>query len=48
MGARGALLLFNLTIMPKIGDLLEWVNIARLHNLTLPILLIGTKFENTR
>lgn len=29
MGARGALLLFDLTKMPKIGDLLEWVNIAR-------------------
>lgn len=48
MGARGALLLSNLTRMPKIEDLLEWVNIVRLHNLTLPILLIGTKFENTR
>ena len=48
MGAKGALLLFNLTRMPKIEDLLEWVNIVRLHNLMLPILLIGTKFENTR
>ncbi|MFX1568162.1 MAG: GTP-binding protein [Promethearchaeota archaeon] len=43
MGARGALLLFDLTRMPKIGDILEWVNIARLHDLNLPILLIGTK-----
>jgi small GTP-binding protein len=45
MGARGALLLFDLTRMPKIGDILEWVNIARLHDLTLPILLIGTKSD---
>lgn len=45
MGARGALLLFDLTSMPKIGDILEWVNIARLHDLNLPILLIGTKAD---
>lgn len=43
MGARGAILLFDLTRMPKIGDLLEWVNIARLHDINLPILLVGTK-----
>ena len=43
MGARGALLLFDLTKMPKIGDLLEWVNIARLHDINLPILLVGSK-----
>ncbi|MBY8989740.1 MAG: GTP-binding protein [Candidatus Lokiarchaeota archaeon] len=43
MGARGALLLFDLTKMPKIGDLLEWVNIARLHDINLPIILVGSK-----
>jgi len=43
MGARGALLLFDLTKMPRIGDLLEWVNIARLHDINLPILLVGSK-----
>jgi len=43
MGARGALLLFDLTIMPKIGDILEWVNIARLHDINLPIILVGSK-----
>ncbi len=43
MGARGALLLFDLTDMPKIGDILEWVNIARLHDINLPIILVGTK-----
>jgi small GTP-binding protein len=43
MGARGALLLFDLTMMPKIGDILEWVNIVRLHDINLPIILVGTK-----
>ncbi|MFX1314013.1 MAG: Rab family GTPase [Promethearchaeota archaeon] len=43
MGARGALLLFDLTKMPKIGDILEWVNIARLHDINLPIVLVGAK-----
>lgn len=45
MGARGALLLFDLTRMPLIRDILEWVNIARLHDINLPILLVGTKFD---
>lgn len=45
MGARGALLLIDLTHMPKIGDILEWVNIARLHDINLPIILIGTKLD---
>ncbi len=43
MGARGALLLFDLTEMPKIGNILEWVNIVRLHDINLPIILVGTK-----
>jgi small GTP-binding protein len=43
MGARGALLLFDLTKMPKIGNILEWVNIARLHDINLPIVLVGSK-----
>ena len=45
MGARGALLLFDLTRMPIIEDILEWVNIARLHDMSLPIILIGTKLD---
>ena len=43
MGARGALLLFDLTQMPKIGNILDWVNIVRLHDINLPIILVGTK-----
>ena len=45
MGARGALLLVDLTKMPKIGDILEWVNIARLHDINLPIILVGNKSD---
>lgn len=45
MGARGALLLFDLTRLPDMNDILEWVNIARLHDIKLPILLIGTKSD---
>jgi Ras-related protein Rab-11A len=43
MGAKGALLLFDLTKMPKINDILNWVNIIRMHDLDLPIVLVGTK-----
>lgn len=45
MGARGALLLFDLTRMPNINDLLNWVNILRIHDFNLPILLVGTKLD---
>ena len=45
MGARGALLLFDLTNMPKIEGILNWVNIVRSHDINLPILFIGTKLD---
>ncbi|MEJ2295926.1 MAG: GTP-binding protein, partial [Candidatus Lokiarchaeota archaeon] len=45
MGARGALLLFDLTNMPKIEGILDWVNIVRSHDINLPILLVGTKLD---
>jgi len=45
MGARGALLLFDITRMPKINNILQWVNIIRLHDMNLPIILVGTKLD---
>jgi small GTP-binding protein len=45
MGAKGALLLFDLTSMPKIDSIINWVNIVRMHDLDLPILLVGTKLD---
>ncbi len=45
MGARGALLLIDLTKEPKMNNILEWINIVRMHDLNLPIILVGTKFD---
>jgi small GTP-binding protein len=45
MGARGALLLFDLTNMPKIEGILNWVNIVRSHDINLPILFVGSKLD---
>ena len=45
MGAKGALLLFDLTRMPKVDNILNWVNIIRMHDFDLPILLVGTKLD---
>jgi Ras-related protein Rab-11A len=45
MGAKGALLLFDLTRMPKIENILNWVNIVRMHDFDLPIMLVGTKLD---
>ena len=45
MGARGALLLIDLTKELKIINILEWVNMVRMHDISLPIVLVGTKCD---
>ncbi|MHA1602475.1 MAG: Rab family GTPase [Promethearchaeota archaeon] len=44
-GARGALLLYDLTRLRTLDNLEEWVNIVRKQDPTLPILFVGTKLD---
>ncbi len=45
MGSRGALLLIDMTKELKIINILEWVNMVRMHEISLPIILVGTKCD---
>jgi len=45
MGAKGALLLYDLTRMKTLDNLEEWVSICRKHDPNLPILFVGTKAD---
>jgi small GTP-binding protein len=45
LGAKGALLLYDMTSMSSLETLEEWVTICRTHNKTMPILLCGTKAD---
>ncbi|MFX1392029.1 MAG: Rab family GTPase [Promethearchaeota archaeon] len=44
-GAKGALLMFDLTRTMTLENLDQWVNICRKHNNDLPILFLGTKAD---
>src|SRR6056297_940093 len=44
-GAKGALLLYDLTRMRTLDNLDEWVQIVRKHDPNLPILFVGTKLD---
>jgi small GTP-binding protein len=44
-GARGALLLFDLTRPSSIGRIEQWVNICRQDNPYIPIIFLGTKLD---
>ncbi|MHA1414390.1 MAG: Rab family GTPase [Promethearchaeota archaeon] len=44
-GARGALLLFDLTRPSTLTTIEEWVNICRADGIEIPILLIGSKAD---
>ena len=45
IGAKGALLMFDLTRPSTLNNLGEWVNICRSTNPNLPILFLGTKID---
>jgi len=45
MGAKGALLLYDMTRMKTLDKLQEWVGICRRHDPNLPILFVGTKLD---
>ncbi len=44
-GAKGAILLYDMTRMDTLDKLEEWVNICRTYNKTMPILFCGTKAD---
>ena len=44
-GAKGALLLFDVTHMPSFVNVGKWVKILRSKNSKLPIILVGTKAD---
>ncbi|TFF88474.1 MAG: GTP-binding protein [Promethearchaeota archaeon] len=44
-GAKGALLLFDLTRPMSLDKIDQWVDICRSENLDLPIILLGTKLD---
>lgn len=44
-GAKGALLLFDLTRFQTLENIKEWVDICRAENSDLPILFIGSKLD---
>ncbi len=44
-GARGALLLYDLTRLRTLDNLQEWVDIVRKQDPNLPILFVGTKLD---
>jgi len=44
-GAAGALLLYDLTNPATIESTNEWVELVRMHNTSLPVILVGTKYD---
>ena len=43
LGAAGALLFFDITNMVSFINIQKWIQILRNYNLTLPLVLVGTK-----
>ena len=44
-GASGALLLFDLTNPASIESADDWIKLVRMHNSSLPVILVGTKYD---
>jgi small GTP-binding protein len=47
LGAKGAMLMFDLTRMMSLENLEQWLNIVRKGDPNLPVLFLGTKFDLT-
>ncbi|MFW9941037.1 MAG: Rab family GTPase [Candidatus Thorarchaeota archaeon] len=47
LGAKGALLMFDLTRMSSLENLEQWLNIVRKGDPNLPVLFLGTKLDLT-
>ena len=47
LGAKGALLMFDLTRLMSLENLQQWINIVRRGDPNLPVLFIGTKLDLT-
>ena len=45
LGAKGALLMFDLTRMMSLENLQQWLNIVRKGDPNLPVLFVGTKLD---
>ena len=45
LGAKGALLMFDLTRMSSLQNLEQWLNIVRKGDPSLPVLFLGTKLD---
>ncbi|MHA1986885.1 MAG: Rab family GTPase [Promethearchaeota archaeon] len=45
LGAKGALLMFDLTRMSSLENLEQWINLVRKGNPNLPVLFLGTKLD---
>ncbi len=45
LGAKGALLMFDLTRMTSLENLATWVDLLRKQNPNFPLLLVGTKYD---
>ena len=47
LGAKGALLMFDLTRLMSLENLQQWINIVRKGDPSLPVLFVGTKLDLT-